>query len=294
MKRVDLSISIVNYNTRDFVLGLIRSILENTRRISAEIFVADNNSTDGSVEAIEREYPQVKVIANQKNLGFAAATNQVIKASQGYYVVLFTTDTVVLPETLNLLVEFMDQNPQAGAVGPKILNRDGTVQISGKTFPTPLVALLVTTGLSRLFPKSRALENYYLPLEEYDRFREVDQLSGACLLVRRETIGDVGLLDENFFIYCEDVDWCRRMRQRGWKLYYLPQAQVIHYKGESSKKSSQQAIRIYYQSLRYFYSKHYTPQTPGLLNALWFLGLRMQEWRALLENRLSREKRVRY
>lgn len=294
MQRVDLSISIVNYNTRDFVLGLIRSILENTRRISTEIFVVDNNSTDGSVEAIKREYPQVKVIANQKNLGFAAATNQVIKASRGRYVVLFTTDTIVLPKSMDTLVEFMDRNRQAGAVGPKILNPDGTVQTSGKTFPTPLVALLVTTGLSRLFPKSRALQNYYLPLEEYDRFREVDQLSGACLLVRRETIEHVGLLDENFFIYCEDVDWCRRMRQRGWKLYYLPQAQIIHYKGESSKKSSHQAIRIYYQSLRHFHRKHYAPKTPGLLNALWLFGLRIQEARALLENRLSREKRVRY
>jgi len=294
MQGLDLSISIVNYNTKDFVLGLIRSILENTRRISTEIFVVDNNSTDGSVEAIKKEYPQVQVIANRKNLGFGAATNQVIRASRGRYVVTFTTDTVVLPESMDILVEFMDRNPQAGAVGPKIVNPDGTVQTSGKTFPTPLVALLVTTGLGRLFPKSRALQNYYLPMKEYDRFREVDQLSGACLLVRRETIEDVGLLDEDFFIYCEDVDWCRRMRQRGWKLYYLPQAQVIHHKGESSKKSSHQAIKIYYRSLRHFYRKHYAPQIPRLLNAFWLLGLRIQEARALLENRLSKEKRVRY
>jgi hypothetical protein len=112
--------------------------------------------------------------------------------------------------------------------------------------------------------------------------------------VRRETIEEVGLLDEAFFIYCEDVDWCRRMRQRGWKLYYLPQAQIIHYKGESSKRSSQQAIRVYYQSLRHFYRKYYAPQTPRLLNVLWLFGLKIQEARALLENRLAREKRVRY
>jgi len=294
MQGVDLSVSIVNTNTRDLALDLIGSILENTRRISTEIFVVDNNSSDGSVEAIEREYAQVKVIANRKNVGFPTANNQAIGASRGRYVVIFGADALVLPEALDILVEFMDRTPQAGAVGPKILNPDGTVQISGKTHPTPLVALLVITGLKRLFPKSRALQNYYLPLEEYDRFREADQLTGACLLVRRETIEDVGLLDEGFFVYCEDVDWCLRMRQRGWKLYYLPQAQVVHYKGESSKKSTHFLTRVYYQSLRRFYQKHHAAKTPRLLNLFWLLGLRIQEARALLENALRREKKVRY
>jgi len=291
---VDLSVSIVNYNTRDFALGLVQSLIDNTHRTNMEIFIVDNNSKDGSVEAISMEYPQVKVIANQNNLGFAAATNKVIKTSRGRYVVLFTTDTVVSPGAMDTLVEFMDQNPQAGAVGPKILNPDGSIQTSGKTFPTPVVALAVTSGLGRLFPNNRVFHKYYLPTDEYQRFHEVDQLSGACMLVRRETIEDVGLLDEGFFIYCEDVDWCRRMRQRGWKLYYAPQSHITHHKGESSKKSSDQMIRVYYQSLRYFYRKHYAPDSPRLVNAFWLLGLRVQEARALLENRVSAEKRVRY
>lgn len=293
-KHIDLSACIVNHNTKDFALRLVGSLLENTHRIRMEVLVVDNDSSDGTPQAIKTEYPQVKVIANDQNLGFAAAGNRAIRASGGRYVALLGADAVVLPGAMDILVDFMDRNPEVGAVGPKILRPDGTVEMSGKGVPTPVVALLVLTGLRRLFAKSQALLDYYLPLEEYDRVREADQLTGACLLTRRDTIEDVGLLDENFFIYCEDVDWCLRARQRGWKMYYLPQAQIVHYGGQSSKKVSDWATTIYYESVRYYYRKHFAPKTPRLLTRFWLLGLRIQEARAHLENRLRRGKRVRY
>ena len=262
--RLDLSISIVNWNTKDLLRDCLKSIYENTHGIDYEIFVADNASTDGSSEMVEREFPQVKLIKNKENVGFAKANNQIIKESRANFVLLLNPDTVILDNAIGKMVRFMWSHSEVGAVGPKLLNPDGTIQfVCGRSFPTLSAVFFEKSLLSTLFPHNRITGKYYMGYWNHDDTREVDLLSGACMMVRRQTINEVGLMDEQFFMYGEDVDWCYRIKQAGWKIYLLADAQVTHLGGQSVEVLDDRGRVASYQSMQKYFRKYY-PKVPLL------------------------------
>ncbi|MFQ6618173.1 MAG: glycosyltransferase, partial [Fidelibacterota bacterium] len=257
-KVIDLSIIIVSYNVKEFLEQSLISIKRASANIKSEIIVVDNNSIDGSVELLENKFSEVILIKNAENLGFASANNQGMRISRGKFILLINPDTIVQEDTFKELIEFFRSTPDAGAVGCKILNSDGTLQLAcRRSFPTPLVALPRILGLSRLFPKNSFFGRYNLTYLDPDEISEVDALSGSFIMVRREIIDEVGYLDEEFFMYGEDLDWCYRIKERGWKIYYVPFTKIIHYKGESSKILGFDNIRYFHKAMHLFVRKHF-------------------------------------
>ncbi len=253
-----LSIIIVSYNVREFLEQALVSIKKAVEHISCEIFVVDNASSDGSPDIIARKFPDVKLVRNSENVGFARANNQAIRLSLGRYVCIINPDTIVQENTFLQVIEFFDKNGQAGAVGCKILNPDGTLQLAcRRSYPTPWVAFTKIVGLARLFPNSKIFGRYNLTFLDPEQSTEVEAISGSFMVVRRETIDQVGMLDESFFMYGEDLDWCFRIRKGGWRIYYLPTTQIVHFKGESSKKSPFEQRRLFYEAMHLFVKKHF-------------------------------------
>lgn len=262
-----LSVIIVNWNTapllRDCLASLVSSSFENL-----EIIMVDNASSDNSADLVRREFPAVRLIENDRNVGFSRASNQGIVASHGHYLLLLNSDTIVPPNALDRLVEFMEHHPDAGACGPRLVRPDGKHQefaFGGD----PTLSYLLRRGMYRLL-LHRALHDWGT-----DRIQEVNWVSGACLLTRRQVIDQIGLLDENIFMYFEDNDWCLRMRWGGWRVYYNPTVSIIHIGGRSLAKNPA-ARRAYYRSLDYFYAKHY-----GKLARL-FLRITLIPYRSLV------------
>ncbi len=279
----DVSVVIVNYNVREFLEQALTSVERASSGLNVEVFVVDNNSVDGSVKMVRDRFPDVQLIANEHNAGFARANNQAIREAQGRHILILNPDTLLQEDTLRKLVSFMDANEDAGAVGCRILNPDGTfAPESRRAFPTPSVALYRMVGLSRLFPRSRVFARYNLGYIPADQQCEVDALSGSCMMVRREALlrsresafdyqGDVaplepgdfvvedgaGLFDEEFFMYGEDLDWCFRIQQAGWRIFYTPETQIIHYKGESTRKGELRYVRLFYGAMLRFTDKHF-------------------------------------
>jgi len=254
---VDLSIIIVNYNVEHHLRRCLQSIYRSTRGISFEVTVVDNNSTDGSVDMVKNEFPEVKLIENCQNLGFAKATNQGLRGNKGRYILLLNPDTIVLPDALDKMIEFMEANSQAGALGCKLLYPDGSLQRSCRSFPTLITAFFENTGLEKLFLRNRIIGRHRIGHWDYNDIREVDQPMGSALMVRRETITQVGLMDEQFYIYYEDVDWCFRIKKRGWKIYFIPEAEIIHYGGQSAWPNMSKMRIEGYKSRHKFFKKHY-------------------------------------
>ena len=267
---VDLSIVILSWNVRDLLRQCLESVASG-RPLSAnhpllvtEIIVVDNASSDGSVEMVRAEFAAVRLIANQTNRGYTGGNNDGIAAATGRYVMILNPDTRVLDDALAAMVAYADAHPDVGVVGPQLLNPDGSVQSSRRRFPTLMTGLFESTWLQPLAPRD-VLRRYYVLDRPDDTIQEVDWLFGACFLVRRKVIQQVGTLDEDFFMYSEEMDWCYRMRQAGWKVVYLPEAQVIHYGGKSSDQVAAQR-HIYFQTskVRYF-RKHHGALTAGVL-----------------------------
>lgn len=232
-----LSIMIINWNTKDLLQACLRSLYEDPQQ-AFEVIVVDNHSTDGSLEMLRETFPQVEAISNTTNRGFAAAVNQAIPLSRGQCVLLLNPDTVILKGAIDRLLDFLESHPRAGAVGPQLLNLDGSVQRRGlyRRHPTIPQVCLFYTCLRFLAQRRRTLVARYWEHIDHTVTQEVDQIPGACCLVRRKVIEEVGLLDERFFLYFEDVDWCYRIRRHGWKLYFAPQAMVIHYVAGSTSQ----------------------------------------------------------
>ncbi|MFQ5596281.1 MAG: glycosyltransferase family 2 protein [Anaerolineae bacterium] len=252
----DLSLIIVNWNTRDLLAQCLESIWQNVstfERSNVETFVVDNASTDGSAQMVRERFPWVRLIENAENVGFARANNQAIRASSGRYVLLLNPDTEVRPSALERLVRFMEATPQAGGGGPRLLNPDGSLQPSCHPAPT------LTRELWRLFHLD-ALRPYALyPMAGWDPEtpRPVEVIQGACLLLRRAALEQIGLLDEGYFIYSEEVDLCYRLRRAGWRLYWLPAARVVHYGGQSTQQvAAEMFLRLYRGKLLYFRKNH--------------------------------------
>ncbi len=255
---MELSVIIVNYNVKHFLEQALLSIQKAIQGIDTEIFVVDNASQDGSVAMLRQKFPSVKLILNTKNVGFAAANNLAIKAIQGKYVVFINPDTVVQEDTFRTLISFFENHSDAGMVGCKILNPDGTLQLAcRRRFPTAWVALSRLTGLSKLFPKSRLFGQYNLTYLNPDEIYPVEAISGSFMMARNDALQAVGSFDETWFMYGEDLDLCYRFGKAGWKIYYVPTTTIIHFKGESSKQSEFDTIRLFYQAMRLFVAKYY-------------------------------------
>jgi GT2 family glycosyltransferase len=252
----DVSIAIPSWNTRDLLRQCLESVLRSSSGLSVETIVVDNASSDGSADMVAAEHPQAKLIRNRTNLGFAAACNLAFKLSSGRHFLLLNTDTILLDQALTSLVDFMDAHPGIGAAGCRLLNRDGTLQRSCSCFPSLTTELLDALYLSKLFPKSRLFGKYSMTYWDFDEVREVDFVGGSCLIVRREAIREVGLLDESFFMYTEEADWCYRLRQRGWPVYYYPVAQAIHLGGESARQCGKDMHIHLYAGRNLFIRKH--------------------------------------
>jgi N-acetylglucosaminyl-diphospho-decaprenol L-rhamnosyltransferase len=279
----DLSVIIVNWNVRDLLRRCLHSILANLPACQLEIIVVDNGSTDGSPEMVRTEFPQVHLMANPDNRGFTAANNQGLAVARGRYVLLLNPDTEVVGDALETLVAFADAHPDVGVVGPQLLNPDGTVQSSRRRFPTLATALLESTWLQPYAPR-RLLARYYVLDRPDDKVQDVDWVTGAALMARREAVEQVGPLDEGFFMYSEELDWCRRFRAAGWRVVYLPTARVIHYEGKSSEQVLP-ARHIHFQTskIRYF-RKYHGPAAAEVLrlvllgNYLWQIGVEGAKW----------------
>lgn len=237
--------------------------------MAVEIFVVDNASVDGSVKMVKEKFPGVNCIANQDNLGFAKANNQAIRKSKGEYVLLLNPDTIVETDTFSKIIAFMDNHPDAGGLGVKMV--DGTGRFlpeSKRGLPTPQVAFYKVFGLSRLFPASKIFNKYHLGYLDKDKTHQVDILAGAFMLMRKSVLEKVGLLDEAFFMYGEDIDLSYRITKAGYHNYYYPDARIIHYKGESTKKGSLNYVFVFYNAMIIFARKHYTAKNALLFSML--------------------------
>jgi len=271
-----LSVVIVNYNVRHFLEQALGSVRRAMQGIDGEVWVVDNNSADDSVRMVRERFPEVKLIANKDNPGFAIANNQAIRQSAGEYVLLLNPDTLVEEDTFRKCLIFMDKNPDAGALGCKLLDGSGKfLPESKRGFPTPWVAFCKTFGLSTLFPKSPVFNRYHMGYLPENETAEVDVLAGCFMFMRKSALDKSGLLDEAFFMYGEDIDLSYRIQQAGYKNYYFPETKIIHYKGESTKKGTLNYVRTFYQAMIIFARKHFSGPRAGLFvrmlqAAIWF------------------------
>lgn len=281
-----LSIIIVNYNVKHFLEQCLHSVNDALTEIDAEIFVVDNNSVDGSVEMVADKFPEVKLIANTENVGFAKANNQALHLAKGEYVLLLNPDTLVEEDTFTKCIAFLDETPDAGALGVKMVNGKGEfLPESKRGLPVPHVAFYKIFGLSKIFPKSKRFGYYHLTYLDKDEINPVDVLSGAFMMMRKSVLDQVGFLDEDYFMYGEDIDLSYRITQSGYKNYYFPDTRIIHYKGESTKKGSLNYVYVFYKAMQIFAQKHFSKKNAGLFN--WMINLAI--W---LRATLSMIKRV--
>ena len=278
-----LSVIIVNYNVKHFIEQCLYSVLNSSKNISCEIFVVDNNSVDGSVQLIQEKFPQVHLIENKKNTGFAVANNQAICLSKGEYVLLLNPDTVVQEDTFEKVIAFMDDHPEAGGLGVKMLDGKGNfLPESKRGLPTPQVAFYKMFGLANLFPYSKKFGQYHLTFLDKDKTHEIDVLSGAFMLMRKSVLDVVGLLDEDYFMYGEDIDLSYRIQLGGYKNYYFPETRIIHYKGESTKKSSVNYVFVFYKAMIIFAKKHFSQRHARLFSFLIHFAIYLRAGMAVL------------
>ena len=244
-----LSVIIVNYNVRQYLAACLDSVAKALDGIEGEVFVVDNNSSDDSVEFVSRHYSWVHIINNKENVGFSKANNIAIRQSAGEYVLLLNPDTLVDKETFRGVLQFMDSHPEAGGSGVKMYNGDGTIAPeSRRAIPTPFVAARKMLGFTK---------RYYMSYLSWDAPAQIEVVSGAFMLLRHKAIYEVGMLDEDFFMYGEDIDLSYRLLQGGWQNWYLPY-DIVHYKGQSTSKSDFRYVHVFYQAMLIFFHKHYS------------------------------------
>lgn len=278
------SVIIVNFNVKDFLAHALRTIqksidfaTQKRPELKTEIFVVDNASDDGSIDMMRSHFPEVNTIENKKNLGFARANNIALDRSSGDYILLINPDTLVQEDTVDVMITAFENDPEIGMAGCKILNPDGTLQLACRRgFPTPWVAFTKISGLSAIFPKTKLFGKYNVTYRDPDQNYDVDAISGSFMMIRRDVYEKVGGLDESFFMYGEDLDWCYRIQSAGWKIRYIADTQIIHYKGESTRRSDIDEIRTFYKAMSVFVEKNISRSSivKGLLNAtIWMRAL---------------------
>ncbi len=283
-----LSVVIVTWNVREDLRECLRSLFDNSGAVPMEVIVVDNASQDGTAEMVRAEFPQVHLIINEQNLGYTKANNQGIRASRGKYVLLLNPDTVVLPGAIEELVAFAESHPEVGIIGPKLLNPDGSIQRSARSLPDLGVGLFRNTPLGRLFPNNPFVRRYLLTDFGYDQVREVGWVSGAAMLIRREVLDKIGLLDERFWAYCEDVDLCWRAWQAGFKVVFNPLATIIHKIGRSSDQRLVPSLIQHHKSMWLFYWKNYRSQYPFWMAPIIGMGILLRLLGAVLRVGVSR------
>ena len=262
MAQPELSVCIVNWNTRQDLEEALRSVLESDPELNIEVIVLDNASRDGSAEMVRQRYPEVALIQSPENVGFARGYNRASRQATGRYLLILNPDTVVRPGTFGRLVEFMGSHPEAAAAGPRLLNSDGSLQFSCRRFPRPMAAVLRNTALGRLLPRNRFTRQYLMQDWDHSSLQHVDWVSGAAVCIRREAWDQVGGFDEGYFMYAEDMDWCLRAEQAGWKVYYVPDAVIVHRIGRSSDQRPFPMVIEFHRSMARFYRKHYSQHWP--------------------------------
>ncbi|MCB9197175.1 MAG: glycosyltransferase [Flavobacteriales bacterium] len=266
---LDLSVIIVNYNVKHFLEQCLNSVAVAIKDLQVEVFVVDNISIDGSVEMVKEKFPWVHLIENSENVGFSRANNQAIRISQGKYVLLLNPDTVVEEDTFVKTVKFMNDTPNCGGLGVKMIDGKGVfLPESKRGLPTPSVAFYKIFGLASLFPKSKKFGQYHLGFLPNDETNKIEILSGAFMMMRKEALDKVGLLDEAFFMYGEDIDLSHRIILGGYDNYYFPETSIIHYKGESTKKSSINYVFVFYNAMIIFAKKHFSQKNARLFSFL--------------------------
>ncbi len=262
-----LSVIIVNYNVRYFLEQCLHSVKAASQGIETEVYVVDNASVDGSVKMVREKFPDVKCIANHENIGFARANNLAIEKAAGEFILLLNPDTVIETDTFLKIISFMDSHPDAGGLGVKMVDGKGKyLPESKRGLPTPEVAFYKIFGLSRLFPRSERFSRYHLGYLDKDQTHTVDILAGAFMLLRKSVLEKTGLLDEQFFMYGEDIDLSYRITLAGYKNYYFPETRIIHYKGESTKKGSLNYVFVFYNAMIIFAKKHFSKNNARLFS----------------------------
>lgn len=267
---MDLSVCIVTLNACDYLRECLNSIVTNPPSLSYEVIVVDNGSQDGIGEMLATEFSAVKLVKNQQNLGYTLPMNQALKLAQGKYLLQLNPDTLVKPYAFDRLFNFMEAHPEVGICTPKVLNRDGTLQKQcRRSAARPWDAITYMTGLSRLFPKSPFFARYLQTFQDENEVNPVEAVSGSCMLIRREVVDQIGYLDERFFAYQEDSDFCFRAGQAGWQITYVPQAQIIHYGGQGGSRSQPyRSVFEWHRSYYRYYRKNLARDYIFLFN--WF------------------------
>ena len=281
----DLCVVIVNYNTRDLLRDCLRSVYASLGAGSVEVCVVDNASGDGSAAMVGTEFPQARLIANLENSGFAAANNLALRGCHADLVLLLNPDTVLETDTLARASAFLREHPEAAVVGPRLVRPDGSLDLAcRRSFPTPEISFYRMTGLGRLFPRSQRFGRYNMTYLDPSQTTEVDAVVGAFMLIRGELLAQVGLLDEQFFMYAEDLDWCKRIKEavnprsgRHWQVWYAADIRVLHVKRASSSRSAR-AQRAFNETMLQFYRKHYARSTPFWLDRLVVGGIELRGW----------------
>lgn len=282
-----LSVVIVNYNVKFFLEQCLNSVLKATESIASEIFVVDNASSDNSLEYLRPRFPKVHFIANTDNVGFSKANNLAINQSSGEYVLLLNPDTFVGESVIRDCLELMDSDPKAGGVGVRMLGTDGSFAFeSRRGFPSPITSFYKITGLCNLFPYSQRFGKYYLRYLDENKINNIDVISGAYMLLRREALDKCGLLDESFFMYGEDIDMSYRITLAGYKNYYVP-SPIIHYKGESTKKDSFKYVYTFYDAMVIFFRKHF-PYYSGAFSIMVKAFIYLRAFMALLRRSINK------
>lgn len=287
----DIAVIVVNWNACEDLRVCLRSLTAEPRpRVSYSVWVVDNASSDDSPNMVASEFPDVRLIANNTNLGFSQANNQAIAQSESRYVLLLNSDAWIHPGALETLVAWADAHPQAGIVGPKVLNPDGSLQMSCRRFPTLGAGFFRNTYLGRWFPKNKYASDYLMADFDHAAERPVDWVSGCAMLLRREMLAQIGTLDERFYMYCEDVDLCRRAHDAGWEVVYVPDAVVTHAIGRSSDKNAERMIWEFHRSWFEYDKKHHPGAGPLRRAAVW-AGLWLRAEVRVAKRRWAHRKR---
>ncbi|MFB3924906.1 MAG: glycosyltransferase family 2 protein [Syntrophales bacterium] len=267
--QIEISAVIASWNTKDILLQCLRSLVGSLGRFRSEIIVVDNASSDGSPQSVEAAFPEVRVLRNSSNLGFARANNTGIRNSTGRYVCLVNSDVIVREGCIDRMHAYMEKHPETGMLGPKILGPDGSVQRSCMGFPTVWNSLCRAMALDSIFPERKMFGGQLLTYWPHDTLKKVDVINGCFWLIRRSALDQVGLLDESFFMYAEDIDWCRRFHEKGWSVVFLPDAEAVHYGGASS---ALMPVRFYIEkqraNLQYWRKYHSAPARSAYFSTL--------------------------
>lgn len=284
----DVSVVIVHFETPQLLLQCLRALHAGRGAVRLQAMVIDNASRAFDSGAVERALPGTIIIRNERNEGFAAAANRGLRAATGRYVLLLNADTIVAPDTVTQMVRYMDERTDVGASTARLVMEDGRLDLAcRRSFPTPARALYRMTWLSRLFPRSRRFGQYNLTYLDEHQEADIDAPCGAFMLVRHEVVEQVGLLDERYFMYGEDLDWAYRIKRAGWRITYTPVTTVTHVKRASSRHARRRTIRAFYQAMRIFYRQYYEHEQPRWLTWLVYRAIDMRERLELTANRLA-------